>query len=144
MRRSEPHTFNFPCPEPSPDWYWVRGLHDAAVLSIETFEYPFDYEKFIREKDAYTRNCMTMKIDARGAMFDYTVKEIRFFNYKVLDGSASPDGKKNLLWIGDRLEDHKKYFTLEIDCVDIDARYSYITIKLKFDRAETDRAPAFA
>ena len=33
-------------PENSPDWYWTNGLHDAGIVEVESFEFPFDYNKF--------------------------------------------------------------------------------------------------
>jgi len=72
-----------------PDWYWVSGLHDACIVGVELFEFPFDYSKFAGGKNRYDRNLMTLKINAKGALFDRTVKEIRFFNYKILTDHIS-------------------------------------------------------
>ena len=30
-----------------PEWYWTTGLHDAGIVGVESFEFPFDYNKFI-------------------------------------------------------------------------------------------------
>ncbi len=29
-----------------PDRYWTTGLHDAGIVGVESFEFPFDYNKF--------------------------------------------------------------------------------------------------
>ena len=71
-------------PENFPAWYWVKGLHDAHITLAESFDFPFDYARFTREKNTYDRNCLTLTIDASGAMFDASVKAIRLYNYKYL------------------------------------------------------------
>ena len=37
-------------PENPPDWYWTTGLHDAGIVGVESFEFPFDYNKFVGQK----------------------------------------------------------------------------------------------
>ena len=81
---SQKRSYSSSYPENPPEWYWVRALHDACIVGVEMFEFPFDYNKFIQEKDKYNRNLLTLKIDASSAMFDTSVREIRFFNYKIL------------------------------------------------------------
>ena len=75
-------------PENPPDWYWEAGLHDACIVGVEVYEFPFDYNKYIAEKSKYDRNMLSLKIDAKGALYDFRVKEIRFFNYKMLSESV--------------------------------------------------------
>lgn len=65
-------------PDNPPEWYWISGLHDACIVGVEIFEFPFDYNKFVGEKNKYNRNLMTLKINAKGALHDNMVKEIRF------------------------------------------------------------------
>ena len=38
-----------------PEWYWINGLHDAGIIGVEAFEFPFDYNKFVGEKSKYRR-----------------------------------------------------------------------------------------
>ncbi len=123
----------------SPEWYWISGLHDACILEVETFEFPFDYDRFIGKKNKNNRNLMTLKIDAEGAIYDNTVKEIRFFNYKILTDHISLEGREKVWWLSDRLVDHGDYFTLEIDLQDFDSDPEDFTFKIKFERAEVDR-----
>ena len=82
---------------------------------------------------------MTLKINAKGAMFDDTVKEIRLYNYKSLTDSISLEGRNKVWWLADRLSDHGEYFTLEIDLQDFDSEPENFTYKIKFERAEVDR-----
>ncbi len=85
--------FSSSYPDNPPEWYWFHGLHDACITEVEAFEFPFDYNKFIKEKNKYNRNLMTLRINSKDALFD-RVKEIRFFNYKVLTDDVSLDGRK--------------------------------------------------
>lgn len=32
-------------PENPPEWYWVRGLHDACIMDVEAFVFSFDYKE---------------------------------------------------------------------------------------------------
>ena len=127
------------CPDNPPEWYWVYGLHDACITQIESFEFPFDYNKFIKEKDKNNRNCLSLKINAKGALYDNSIKEIRFYNYKLLTDHISLHNRKEIWWLSDRLSDHGDYFTLEIDLQDLNSYPEDFTVKIKFDRAEVDR-----
>ena len=89
-------------PESPPAWYWVKGLHDAHITLAEAFEFPFDYDRYTRKKNTYDRNCLTLTLDAAGAMFDTSVKTIRLYNYKYLSPDAMLEGHGTLWWIGDR------------------------------------------
>ena len=68
-------------PENPPDWYWINGLHDAGIVEVETFAFPFAYNKFVGEKSNYNRNLLILRINARGALYDASVQEIHFYNY---------------------------------------------------------------
>ena len=37
-------------PENPPEWCWVSGLHDAGITMVESFKFPFDYNKFVGQK----------------------------------------------------------------------------------------------
>ena len=126
-------------PDNPPEWYWVNGLRDACIVGAETFEFPYDYNKFNGVKNKYNRNLMSLKIDADGALYDSAVKEIRFINYKVLTADISLDNRKKVWWLADRLVDHGSYYTLEIDLHDFDSFPEEFTFKIKFDRAEVER-----
>ncbi len=52
-------------PENPLEWYWKDGLHDAGIIGIEAFEFPFDYNKFVGEKNKYNRNILVLKINAK-------------------------------------------------------------------------------
>ena len=126
-------------PDNPPEWYWVSGLHDACIVGVESFEFPFDYNKFVGEKNKYDRNLFAIKINAKGALYDNTVKEIRFFNYKVLTDQITLIGREKIWWMADKLVDHGDYYTLEIELQDFDSYPEDFTYKIKFERAEVDR-----
>ena len=125
--------------ENSPDWYWVKGLHDAHITLAEAFEFPFDYSRFTREKNTCDRNCLALTVDASGAMFDASVKAIRLFNYRYLSDSPTLEGRGPLWWISDRLTDRGDHFELEIDLYDGEGFPEDLTVKIRFERAEVDR-----
>mgnify|MGYP003307114111 CR=1 FL=1 len=126
-------------PDNPPEWYWVSGLHDACIVGVESFEFPFDYNKFVGEKNKYDRNLFAIKINAKGALYDNTVKEIRFFNYKVLTDQITLTDRGKIWWMADKLVDHGDYYTLEIELQDFDSDPEDFTYKIKFERAEVDR-----
>lgn len=124
-------------PDNLPEWYWVSGLHDACIVGVESLEFPIDNKRPI-EKNG-NRNLVTLKIDAKGAIYDNTVKEIRLFNYEVLSADISLEGRKQIWWLSDRLVDHGDYYTLEMDLQDFDSDPEDFTYKIKFERADVDR-----
>ncbi len=125
-------------PENLPNWYWSSGLHDACIVGVETFEFPFDYNKFPGEKNKYNRNLMTLRINSKGAIYDNTVKEIRLFNYKILTDDISLKGREKVWWLADKLVAHCDYYTLEIELQDFNSAPEEFIFKIKFERAEVD------
>lgn len=126
-------------PDDPPEWYWVSGLHDACIVSAEALDFPFDYDDFKRNRYKYIRNQLTLKINAKQALYDNKVKKISFYNYKILTEGITLAGRKTVWWMADRLEDHGEYFTLEIDLLDYDADPEEFTFKIKFESAEVKR-----
>ena len=70
-------------PDNPPEWYWISGLHDACIMGIESFEFPFDYNKFaLVDHDSY----YTLEIDMQdfdSDPEDFTFK-IKFERAEVL------------------------------------------------------------
>ena len=73
-------------------------------------------------------------------MFDTSVKEIRFYNYKALTPEISLENRKVMWWLSDRLVVCDRNFVLEIDLCDVDAYPEDFTYKIKFERAEVIRS----
>ena len=82
-------------PDNPPNWYWVDGLHDACIESVECFEFPFDYNKYNGKKNSYDRNLMLLRINASSALFDQSVKEIKLF---IKCSYKSETGKDNFIF----------------------------------------------
>ena len=91
MAKGKEYISNYP--DNPPQWYWISGLHDACIIGVDLFEFPFDYHKFIGEKNKYNRNLITLRINAKGALYDNNVKEIRLFNYRILTEGISLEGR---------------------------------------------------
>lgn len=126
-------------PENPPEWYWKKGLHDAFIIDVEAYEFPFDYDKYKGQKNQYNRNMLSLKIDAKGAMFDFHVKEIKFFNYKILSDGIGFSGKKKIWWLADQLTEQNGKYELDILLEDSDSYPEQFHLKLRFERAEVDR-----
>ena len=82
---------------------------------------------------------MLLQINAKGALYDHTVKEIRLFNYKVLTDEILLDNREKIWWLADQLIDCGKYYILEIDLQNFDSDPEEFTYKIKFERAEVIR-----
>lgn len=117
-----------------PAWYWQRGLHDAWIVRVE--EQKLDYDVTQRNP---VRNCMTIHLDAKGALYDTSVTAIRLFNYKVLrdesDVGGYGDGLVDCYWMQDRLNCENGKYILDIIALGEDD-YHYI---VRFDFAEVER-----
>ena len=126
-------------PKDPPEWYWANGLHDACIIAVEAFEFPFDYNKFIGEKSQYDHNLLVLKINAKSALYDNSVEEIRLYNYKVLAPNVSLENRKTIWWLADSLAEQDNHYVLEIDLQDFDSFPEDFTFKIKFERAEVKR-----
>ena len=131
-------------PENPPEWYWESGLHDAAVIDVEMYEFPFDYNKYVEKKNKSYRNMLLLKIDAKGALYDSHVKEIRFYNYKLLPesvdlASLEPSEKNKVWWLADQLTEQNGKYELDILLEICAPHQKQFHLKLSFDSAEVDR-----
>ena len=131
-------------PDNPPDWYWKNGLHDACIVGVDTYEFPFDYNKYTAEKNKYDRNMLSLRIDAKGALYDSRVKEIRFYNYSLLPESVDltsiePSEKSKVWWLADQLTENSGKYELDILLEICVPHQKQFHLKLRFDRAEVDR-----
>ncbi len=131
-------------PDNPPAWYWTNGLHDACIVGVESYEFPYDYGKYEGAKSQYARNMLTLNIDAKGAMFDFRVTEIRFYNVKILPESADLtslelSSQKKIWWLADKLTEENGRYVLDILLEDVDSFPEQFHFKLRFNRAEVDR-----
>ena len=137
MAKGKVYTSSYP--DNPPDWYWVNGLHDACIVDVEYFEFPFDYNKFVGNKNSYDRNLMLLKINASGALYEQDIKEIKLFNFKIITNIIELQGRKKVWWLADRLTEKDGHYYLEIDLQDFDSFPEDFTFEIKFDRAEVIR-----
>ena len=121
------------------DWYWVTGLHDALITNVEELNLPFDYKEFVTKKNNYDRNVLILMINAKNALFDQKVKEIRLFNYKILDCDEVFKKHKSAWWLGDDLYKENEHYVLDIYLCDTDNCAFEYSLKIKFERAEVIR-----
>ena len=110
------------------DWYWEKGLHDAQI----TEKVVLDYNSAAMRGENY-QNGLELKIDAAGAMFDTSVKALRFYNYKELTQDADITG---CWWISDSLTKSDKKYILEIALMNKKQRIKY---KIRFEACEVIR-----
>ena len=85
-------TFYTKYPENLPTWYWEKGLHDACVIGVQTYEFPFDYNKYVGEKNKYDRNMLTLKIDAELGNLQKTLNEAKNSLSAFMKSGEAPKG----------------------------------------------------
>lgn len=122
-----------------PEWYWKYGLHDACIVGVEAFEFPFDYDKYKGKKSSENTNLFLLKIDATQALGDCSVREIRLFNYKILSSGIKLQGRERIWWLADSLQEENGQYVLEIKLQDLNAYPEDFTFKIRFARAEVER-----
>ena len=69
-----------------PDWYWVRGLHDAQILEVSMQD-----------------DTLTLCIDSGNAMFDNTRERITFLGARPKTSLPEPTKKQPVYWLSDEL-----------------------------------------
>lgn len=92
-----------------PDWYWIHGLHDAKILSISQKDIPWDPSQKISDN-----NCLIMKMDCNGALFEQNITEIRFYNYKILTVDFDLNTLNGGWWLSDELYQKGERYLLEL------------------------------
>jgi hypothetical protein len=110
-----------------PEWYWTHGLHDANIVSVMK-----------KESDWNPRdNCLILKIDCDGALFETDITEIRFYNYKI----KTSDFDVNLLnggwWLSDEVVKKGDHYLLDLKFDTAKCKTKHLEIT--FSRAEVIR-----
>lgn len=70
-----------------PDWYWVRGLHDAQILEVSMQD-----------------DTLTLCIDSGNAMFDNTLERITFLGARPKTSLPEPTKKQPVYWLSGRTD----------------------------------------
>ena len=115
-----------PCP------YWPAGLHDAEIVTVEEQTLTYD----VRQKDPI-RNCLVLRINACGAMFDTYVKEIRLYNYKILSGV--PTEIAGAWWLSDTFKEENGKCILTLSLQNSQTFPDKFTFIVRFETAEVIR-----
>ena len=112
----------------NPDWYWTKGLHDAKVINVlfKNIDYEFTKRNPIR-------NFLDIQLDSQKAMFDTTIKSIKLYNSKIIEGDLDFIG---WYWKDDKLIETTKGFELEITLI----LYPHTKkIKISFEKVDIGR-----
>ena len=119
-----------------PAWYWVRGLHDAHILSATPLELAPDWQS-----PAPRYNCLELAIDAKGAMFDTQVRKIALYNYKILTPDFDLRKLSDVWWYGDTLTTEEKgKYRLQLCYQVVGSHYERdYTVDIRFAEAEVER-----
>lgn len=110
-----------------PEWYWTHGLHDANIISAIKKESDWNPDD----------DCLILKIDCEGALYEADITEIRFYNYRIHTSNFDIRLLNGGWWLTDEIEkkNDRYLLTLEFDTVDCEKHY----LKISFQRAEVIR-----
>lgn len=111
----------------APEWFWTHGLHDANIVSA-----------MIKESDWNpTDNCLILKIDCGGALFEADIIEIRFYNFKILTSDFDINSLNGGWWLSDELTQKGDHYFLELrfDTIKCKTR----RMEIRFHKAEVIR-----
>ncbi|MBR5187764.1 MAG: hypothetical protein IKW18_04755 [Clostridia bacterium] len=118
-----------------PAWYWKSGLHDAQILDAIELGNGTD-----KKSGKYYRNCLVLSLDSSGALYDFNVKKIIFYNYEVRMADVSVSKLSKTWWMTDKIErlsngnyllnfevdpeNHERWhFSIEFEYADVERRY---------------------
>ncbi len=104
----------------TPQWYWARGLHDARVCGY-----------------AEEENCLTLYLDAEGAMFEQDICKICFHHPRILTPDFQMEQLRGSWWLRDELEQKGPfyYLYLKFDTAKCKTR----VLELRFRDAQVER-----
>lgn len=109
------------------EWYWDHGLHDANIVSVTKKESNLNPDD----------NCLILKIDCDGALFEADITEIRFYNYKIKTNDFDISLLNGGWWLSDELCDKGNHYLLELKFDTIKCKTK--VIQIAFTRAEVIR-----
>ncbi len=116
-----------------PNWYWVNGLHDAKILSVNFGEDSLDWNY---NDTLYER--MEILLDGNGAMFEQDITKITFYKCNLVSGELPNLEKVSAWWIDDIPSKNSNInYKLQIKWADEDNYYR--TFNIEFDNAEIER-----
>lgn len=105
-------------------WYWSRGLHDANIISA------------IKKESGYNPNdnYLALKIDCSGALFETTITEIRFYNFKIKTDNFDINSLNGGWWLSDQLSIKGNHYLIDLKFET--SKCKTRRLELTFSRAE--------
>ena len=103
-----------------PSWYWAKGLHDAQIIC--KLPCIIDYSH-LSKSNLQIRNGLEICLDSSKAMFDSTIKLLRFYNFKEITPDIDIDG---WWWESDSIKKVGSKYILEINIFRLMSRRKYI------------------
>ncbi len=70
-----------------PEWYWVRGFHDALLIEVD------EREINSLEGNKWISNEITIPLDSSQAIWDTSIQAIVFRNAKLIEDGRLVPGK---------------------------------------------------
>ena len=110
-----------------PEWYWKHGLHDANIISATKKESGWNP----------TDNCLILKIDCDGALFEADITEIRFYNYKIKTSDFDISLLNGGWWLSDEIATKGDHYFLDLKFDTAKCKTKHLEIS--FRRAEVIR-----
>lgn len=110
-----------------PEWYWTHGLHDAKIISATNKESRWDPED----------NCLILKIDCDGALFERGITEIRFYNYRIKTGDVDVSLLNGGWWLSDEILVKGDHYLLDLEFETAECKKK--RLEIRFKRAEVIR-----
>ncbi len=127
----------YDCVNNFPDWYWVRGLHDAKILEINS-----NVSKNDSPCANQKREYIELVLDSSGAMFDYNVDKLTLYDCKIIYGYFPDCAKEAAWWLWDELkltDDGKYSLDLELDIYPEDKPHFHKQLRFTFSHAKVVR-----
>lgn len=112
----------------TPPWYWTNGLHDAQITSFDVVKLDYDYTL----KNPI-RNYLQLNLNSKNALFDTSIKAIRFYNFKC----DNLNEFNKTYWLSDELNKVDGKFILKISLTKLNGEFP--DVEIKFDDAEVIR-----
>lgn len=106
-------------------WYWDKGLHDADIKDCQEHVLLYNYEEANP-----IRNYLELTIDSEHALWDNTVKKIKFYNYKIISKLKTAKG---IWWLEDSIREENGKYVLTIK------GHNKEEFIVRFDKAEVVR-----
>jgi len=110
-----------------PEWFWKHGLHDANIILATKKESDWNP----------TDNCLILKIDCDGALFEADITEIRFYNYKIKTSDFDISLLNGGWWLSDEIITKGDHFLLDLKFDTAKCKTKHLEIS--FRRAEVIR-----